>query len=89
MTAEKLKIAEIRYNPERAGFEALVTVHDAGRAYHYPAYLAAPLHAAFELISRGLTQKALSTHRSKHPGMRMHLRPLVFKPASAPYSLAA
>ncbi|UYV37670.1 hypothetical protein N4R57_00680 [Rhodobacteraceae bacterium D3-12] len=77
MQTEKLQIAEIRYNPEREGFEALVSVFDAGHSYHYPAFIAAPMHAEFELVSRGLSQKALEAHRSARPGMRMQLRPLV------------
>ena len=92
MQTEKLQIADIRYNPERVGFEALVTVHENGRAYHYPAYLSAPLHAEFELVSRGLTHKALVAHRSRRPGMRMQLRPLVPQGASQgemPFPMAA
>lgn len=88
MQTEKLQIADIRYNPERAGFEALVTIHENGRAAHYPAYLSAPLHADFELISRGLTRKALETHRSSRPGMRMQLRPVVPQ-IELPYPMAA
>lgn len=82
MQTEKLQIAEIRYNPEREGFEALVSVFDAGSSYHYPAFVAAPIHAEFKLVSRGLSQKALEAHRSADPGMRMRLRPLV-SPASS------
>ena len=88
MQTEKLQIADIRYNPERAGFEALVTIHENGRATHYPAYVSAPLHAEFDLISRGLTLKALAAHRSRQPGMRMHLRPLVAQ-TEAPFPVAA
>lgn len=88
MQTEKLQIADIRYNPERAGFEALVTVHENGRATHYPAFFPGPLHADFDLISRGLSRQALTAHRSRRPGMRMHLRPLVETP-EAPLPLAA
>ncbi len=88
MQTEKLQIADIRYNPERAGFEALVTVHENGYATHYPAYLSAPLEADFDMIARGLTNKALAAHRSRRPGMRMQLRPLVPQ-SEAPYPMAA
>ncbi len=88
MQTEKLQIADIRYNPERAGFEALVTVHDNGRATHYPAYLSAPLHAEFALIAQGLSRKALAAHRSRRPGMRMQLRPLVPQ-SELPFPVAA
>lgn len=84
MTAEKLRISDIRYNPERAGFEARVTVEKNGHAWHYPSFVAAPLNAEFALISRGLTEAALRAHRSAAPGLRMHLRPLV-KPVPIPF----
>lgn len=85
MRIEKLRISDIRYNPEREGFEALVSVHDGGLAWRYPAFIAAPLHAEFELISRRLSQVAIAAHRSAEPGMRMHLRPLVKpRPVEAP-----
>ena len=77
MGHEKLRIADIRYNPERAGFEALVTIHDSGLTYRYPAYVAAPIHADHTLVLRGLTDKAQAAHKSGKPGLRMHLRPLV------------
>jgi hypothetical protein len=77
MTADKLRISEVRYNPERTGFEALVTVHDGGQAFRYPAFLAAPLHAEYALVTRGLTERALSAHRSGRHGLRAFLRPLV------------
>ena len=89
MQTEKLQIADIRYNPERAGFEALVSVHDHGRAFHYPAYIPAPMHAEFKLISRRLSRKALRTHRSARPGMRMQLRPVVPQSAAPGFPLAA
>jgi hypothetical protein len=81
MQTEKLQIADIRYTPERAGFEALVSVHEHGRTYHYPAYVPAPMHAEFALISRRLSRKALRSHRSANPGLRMQLRPLVSQTA--------
>ena len=77
MRIEKLKIADIRYNPEREGFEAIVTVHDGGLAWRYPSFVPAPMHAEFGLLARGLTSRAVAAHRSQEPGMRMHLRPLV------------
>lgn len=83
MRIEKLRIADIRYNPEREGFEALVTLHDGGLAWRYPSFVPAPMHAEFKLLARGLTARAVARHRSKEPGMRMHLRPLV-KAAPAP-----
>ena len=84
MTAEKLRLSEIRYNPERAGFEALVTVHEAGRSFRYPAFVSAPLHAEFTLIARGLTERALSAHKSARPGLRAALRLLVKSPVVKP-----
>ncbi|WP_137702635.1 hypothetical protein [Marimonas lutisalis] len=77
MGHEKLRIADIRYNPEREGFEALVTIHDGGLSYRYPAYVAAPVHADYRMVIRGLTEKAEAAHKSGKPGLRMHLRPLV------------
>ncbi|MDQ2093904.1 hypothetical protein [Rhodalgimonas zhirmunskyi] len=77
MRIEKLRINDIRYNPEREGFEALVTVHDAGLAWRYPSFVPAPMHAEFKILASGLTARAIAAHRSNEPGMRMHLRPLV------------
>ncbi len=85
--AEKLRIADIRYNPERVGFEALVTIHDRGQTFRYPAFLSAPLHAEFTLVARGLTEKALKSHGSNRPGLR--LRRAFAAPVRAAASLAA
>ncbi|WP_322867826.1 hypothetical protein U5922_017395 [Aquicoccus sp. G2-2] len=76
-TAEKLQLSNIHYNPERAGFEALVTVHHRGLTFRYPSYIPAPLHADFKLIAHGLSKRALAAHRSNKPGLRAWLRPLV------------
>ena len=75
MTADKLRISDIRYNPERAGFEALVTVHDGRQSFRYPAFVAAPVHAEYTLVTRGLTERALAAHRSGDHGLRTVLRP--------------
>ena len=83
MGNEKLRIADIRYNPERAGFEALVTVHAGGRSYRYPSFVAAPMHAEYARVTRGLTERAMAAHKSGAPGLRAYLRPLV-KPTYAP-----
>lgn len=72
MQVEKLALEDIRYNPELGAFEAAVQIRENGESFSYPAYLLAPLHADFELIARGLTQKALRAHRSdKGHGLRM------------------
>jgi hypothetical protein len=76
-TVEKLQLSNIVYNPERAGFEALVSVHDRGLTFRYPSFLPAPLHADFRLIADGLGKRALAVHRSKKPGLRAWLKPLV------------
>lgn len=77
MTADKLRISEVRYNPEREGFEALVTIHDGHRSFRYPSFVAAPLHAEYTLVTRGLSECALAAHRSGRHGLRAFLRPLV------------
>lgn len=81
---EKIRIADIRYNPERAGFEALVTIHDGAVDYRYPGFVAAPMHAEYALITRGLSERALAAHRSGAPGLRAYLRRLVKPAATAP-----
>ena len=53
MYAEKVRLSDIRYNPERAGFEARVAVNDHGTIWLYPAFVAAPLNAEYALVSRG------------------------------------
>ncbi|MDU8926626.1 hypothetical protein RXV86_04435 [Alisedimentitalea sp. MJ-SS2] len=76
MYAQKLRLSDIRYNPEREGFEAKVAVHDRGTVWFYPAFAAAPLNAEAALISRRLSEAALRAHKSARPGLRMHSRPL-------------
>ena len=76
MTTDKLRISEIRYNPERAGFEALVTVHDGRQTFRYPAFVAAPLHAEYGLLMHGLSERALAAHRAGRHALRTWLRPL-------------
>jgi hypothetical protein len=71
MTIDKLRFDQIRYNPERGAFEALVHVHDDGDLFVYPAHVIAPLHADFSLIAQGLAQRAASRHRTARPGMRL------------------
>ena len=77
MGHEKLRIADIRYNPEREGFEALVALHADGMIFTYPTFTAAPLNAAFTLISRALSAAAMRAHRSDRPGLRMRLEPVL------------
>ena len=77
MTVEKLRISDIRYNPEREGFEALVTVHEGTHSVRYPSFVAAPIHAEYDLVARGLTERALAAHKSGRPALRNYLRPLV------------
>lgn len=76
MRIEQLHFDQIRYNPEAEGFEARVTLHDHGIAFHYAAFMPAPLTAEFDHIARGLSDRAIATHRSARPGMRMRLKPL-------------
>lgn len=71
MTLEKLHLDQIRYNPERGAFEALVRIHDGGALYAYPAHVTAPLHADFALIAKGLAQKATAHHKAARPGLRL------------------
>lgn len=71
MQVEKLALQDIRYNPELGAFEAAVQIRENGESFSYPAHLMAPLHADFELVARGLTQKALSAHRHNDTGLRM------------------
>lgn len=71
MTSEILNLGEIRYNPEQGAFEALVRIFDAGEVYAYPVHIHAPLNADFDMIARGLTQKARKVHRSQAQGLRL------------------
>ncbi len=85
MKIEKLSLEDVRYNPERCAFEARVTVHDAGRRFGYPAHFASPLNAEFQVIARGLTEKAIALHKTAKPGLRSQLRSVL--PASIQYEL--
>ena len=71
MHTDKLQVSDVRYNPERSAFEAIVRVHDSGETYEYPTHVVAPLQAEFPLISRGLVAKAHRNHRSQSPQLRM------------------
>ena len=71
MHTDKLQVSDVRYNPERSGFEALVRVHDRGETYEYPSHIVAPLQAEFALIARGLVEKAHRAHAAKSPAIRM------------------
>ncbi len=74
MKIEKIQFKDIRYNPERAAFEALVTLHDNGQTFTYPAHVNAPLNAEFPLISRGLVQAARRAHRAETGVVRSRRR---------------
>ena len=71
MHTDKLQVSDVRYNPERSAFEAIVRLHDNGETYEYPSHVVAPLQAEFPLISRGLVAKAHRAHRSSRPALRM------------------
>ena len=70
MQIDTIEFDHVTYNPERAGFEALVSVRDKGEAFCYPVHVAAPLHAEYALVTRRLAQAAEKSHRAKQPGMR-------------------
>ncbi|WP_306113005.1 MULTISPECIES: hypothetical protein [unclassified Roseovarius] len=71
MRTDKLQLSDVRYNPERSAFEAIIRVHDRGETYEYPTHLVAPLQAEFALIARGLVEKAHRAHKSASPALRM------------------
>lgn len=71
MQIEKIQFDNVRYNPERCAFETLVRVHGSGRSFSYPVHVAAPLHAEFGIVARGLSQAARNAHRAASRGMRM------------------
>lgn len=73
MLIEKLGFDDVRYNPELSAFEALVQIREEGEIYSYPVHMLAPLHAEFNIIARGLTDKALRAHRHA-PERSMRLR---------------
>ena len=60
MTRIGTEIGTIRYNPERACFEALVTFHEPGGPRRVAASIAAPLNADFDRLADGLWQDAMS-----------------------------
>ncbi|UXX82025.1 hypothetical protein [Roseovarius pelagicus] len=71
MQIEKIQFDDIRYNPEIGAFETLVRVHDGGQGYSYPVRVAAPLHAEYGLIARGLSEAARRAHRRGNPMLRL------------------
>lgn len=70
MKIATIQFDDVRYNPERGAFEALVRLYDDGQTYSYPSHVCAPLHADFRVIARGLTEAARRAHRGKSPGLR-------------------
>ncbi len=71
MRTDKLQLSDVRYNPERSAFEALIRIHDGNETYEYPTHVVAPLQAEFPLISRGLVSQAHRAHKSATPPLRM------------------
>lgn len=71
MRTEKLQLSDVRYNPERSAFEAIVRIHDRGDSFEYPTHVTAPLQAEFGLVARGLVEKAHRAHRSGTPSLRL------------------
>ena len=71
MRTDKLQLSDVRYNPERSAFEAIIRIHDGSETYEYPTHVAAPLEAEFPLISRGLVAQAHRAHRTATPALRM------------------
>ncbi|WP_371226087.1 hypothetical protein [Roseovarius sp. 2305UL8-3] len=72
MNIQKLKFADIRYNPEISAFETRVTIHENGVAYVYPVHLCAALTAEFPVIARGLTEKAHKMHGKRQNSLYLH-----------------
>ena len=72
MKVDKIRFDNVRYNPEFGAFEALVKIHDGGEVFSYPARVAAPLHAEYGIIVRGLMQAAKITHKGGDGKMRLH-----------------
>ncbi len=71
MQTDKIQFSDLRYNPERSAFEAIVRIHDRGISYEYPAHVCAPLEAEFDQIAHGLVENAQRAHRSGRAGLRM------------------
>lgn len=71
MRTDKLQLSDVRYNPERSAFEAIIRIHDENETYEYPAHVVAPVQAEFPLISRGLVAQAHRAHKSAAPALRM------------------
>lgn len=72
MKIEKIQFDDVRYNPEIGAFETLVKIHDQGQTFSYPASVAAPLHAEYGLIVRGLSQAARKAHKGASGRTRLH-----------------
>lgn len=72
MKIEQIQFDNVRYNPEHGAFETLVKIHEDGEAFSYPAQVAAPLHAEYGLVARGLAQSARKAHRTAKGGTRLH-----------------
>lgn len=72
MKIDKIQFDNVRYNPEFGAFETLVKIHDHGQTFSYPASVAAPLHAEYGIIARGLAQAARSAHKGAAGRTRLH-----------------
>ena len=79
MLIEKLGFDDVRYNPELSAFEALVQIREEGEVYSYPVHVLAPLHAEFNVIANGLTDKAL---RAAHDAEGARVMQELFRPVA-------
>ena len=77
MIVDGLGFNDVRYNPERTAFEALVYIQEGEDMFAYPVHLMAPLNAEFSVICEGLTEKAIRAHRhAPARDLRLSRRPV-------------
>ncbi|MEL6464214.1 MAG: orotidine 5-phosphate decarboxylase [Pseudomonadota bacterium] len=62
MQTVPLQLSDVIYNAATQSFEALVTVHDAGRVRSYACAIDAPITMEFEEAAEGLATQAMRRH---------------------------
>ena len=62
MQTVPLQLSDVIYNAATQSFEALVTVHDTGKARSYACAISAPITMAFEDAAAGLAKQAMRRH---------------------------
>lgn len=71
MQTYQTQLSDVIYNASTQCFEALVTLHDGGKARRYACAINAPITMTFKDAASGLTKQAQRRHETRH-GLGSH-----------------